>query len=154
MRPLSVKPLLWQIRQLLETEAESHKIHWEIAVTPEDLRIQGDEGLLKTACLNITLNAIQAMPHGGRLDIRATMHESNGTAMCALTFADTGGGIPEEERAKIFQPYFTTKKDGTGLGLSIVNRVIEDHRGTIRVESTVGAGTTMTVLLPLSDISF
>ena len=155
--PIQMTSFLRQIMHLLENEAEKRHIQFKLEILPEELEIQGDEGLLKTACLNIALNAIQAMEHGGRLDIQAKPYREdriglNGQAshFCQITFSDTGPGIPQKHRGNIFQPYFTTKKEGTGLGLSIVNRVIEDHNGTIRVTSETGQGTTMTLLLPMA----
>ncbi|PIE33535.1 hypothetical protein CSA56_11460 [candidate division KSB3 bacterium] len=163
---IQVKPFLTQIIQLLETEAANHQVQFTLRVDSENLMILGDENLLKTACLNIVLNAIQAMEQGGRLDITARFAmkqsmESNGNGSDngqgkdilrygEIVFSDTGPGIPQEHLENIFQPYFTTKKEGTGLGLSIVNRVIEDHNGTIRVDSITGRGTTITLILPLA----
>jgi signal transduction histidine kinase len=150
MRQIRIKSFLTQIQQLLEAETEKNQIRFELDVMPETLEIQGDEGLLKTACLNIALNAIQAMAQGGQLRIQARLRDEKIPA-CEIVFTDTGPGIPREYLPKIFEPYFTTKKDGTGLGLAIVNRVIEDHQGTIQVESTEGKGTTMTILLPITN---
>lgn len=154
MHPIQVKPFMTQILQLLATEAEKRRIQFDVDISTDGLEIQGDEGLLKTACLNIALNAIQAMQDGGRLKIHAKPYRDNQTGkenMCEIAFSDTGPGIPQEHQENIFQPYFTTKKEGTGLGLSIVNRVIEDHHGTIRVSSEKGQGTTMTLHLPLAN---
>jgi signal transduction histidine kinase len=150
IRPIRIKSFLTQIQQFLEAEVEKNHIQFELEVMPEELEIQGDEGLLKTVCLNIALNAIQAMEQGGQLRIQARLRDEESRA-CEIVFADTGPGIPREYLPKIFEPYFTTKKDGTGLGLAIVNRVIEDHHGTIQVESTEGKGTTMTVILPITN---
>lgn len=96
---------------------------------------------------NIAGNAMDAMPDGGVLTITAATHQ--GDLVIALT--DTGSGIPEELRAKIFQPFFTFgKKLGTGLGLAIVKKIVDDHHGRIEVDSTVGKGTTMRLAIPLS----
>ncbi len=151
IHPIPVKPFILQIARLLEGEAEKHHIRFEIDMPADGLEISGDDGLLKTACLNITLNAIQAMENGGRLHIRVRPSQSKATGetnTCEIAFTDTGPGIPPEHRENIFQPYFTTKAEGIGLGLSIVNRVIEDHHGAIRVESEAGRGTTITLVLP------
>jgi signal transduction histidine kinase len=154
MRLIHVKPFLMQIVELLESEAEKHQIRFDVEISPAELAIQGDEGMLKTACLNIVLNAIQAMENGGRLHIQAGSSPNDhieNADFCKIAFSDSGPGIPPEHRENIFQPYFTTKKEGTGLGLSIVNRVIEDHHGTIRVTSEEGQGTTITLLLPIEE---
>ena len=104
-----------------------------------------DAGLLKQAFLNLILNAIQAMPQGGTLTVQSALL---GDAV-EVKIADTGVGIPEEGRKKLFTPFFTTKKNGTGLGLAITYRIIENHRGTIAVQSEPGKGTTFSVKLPI-----
>jgi signal transduction histidine kinase len=150
-RVIQVYPLFTQIRQFLEHEAIKHHVQCTVHVNPEDLTVTGDENLLKTALLNIALNAIQAMQKsGGHLRIHAqTRYDSeNEVNVYELVVADTGPGIPTEHQQKIFEPYFTTKEEGTGLGLAIVNRIVADHHGAITVESQPGKGTTITILLP------
>lgn len=105
-----------------------------------------DMNLLRQAFLNLVLNAIQAMDSGGVLTIVSTLR---GDAI-EIAVADTGIGISEENRKKLFSPFFTTKKYGTGLGLAITYRIIENHRGTIDVTSGPGKGTTFTVKIPVA----
>lgn len=95
---------------------------------------------------NIILNAIQAMPEGGQLLVKS---EVPSPEQLSVSFTDTGTGIPEENLSKIFEPLFTTKAKGIGLGLAISKTLVEDHEGTIEVESTVGTGSTFTVKLPI-----
>jgi len=104
-----------------------------------------DGGLLKQAFLNLVLNAIQAMPAGGRLTVRSDLRPGG----IEVQIADTGAGITPENRKKLFSPFFTTKKEGTGLGLAITFRIIQNHRGAIDVESEPGKGTTFTVRIPI-----
>jgi signal transduction histidine kinase len=104
-----------------------------------------DAGLLKQALLNLVLNAIQAMPSGGVLTVESGLAGGE----MVVRVSDTGTGIPEENRKKLFTPFFTTKKNGTGLGLAITYRIIENHRGTIDVASEPGKGTTFTVRIPV-----
>lgn len=104
-----------------------------------------DAELLKQALLNLVLNAIQAMTPGGALTVRSRLADG---AM-ELAVSDTGSGVPEENRKKLFTPFFTTKRNGTGLGLAITYRIVENHHGTIDVESEPGKGTTFTVKIPL-----
>jgi signal transduction histidine kinase len=104
-----------------------------------------DAGLLKQAFLNLILNAIQAMPGGGVLSVESGLR---GDAI-EVTIGDTGIGISEENRKKLFSPFFTTKKNGTGLGLAITYRIIQNHRGTIDVKSEQGKGTMFTVKIPI-----
>jgi len=105
-----------------------------------------DMNLLRQAFLNLVLNAIQAMDSGGVLTIVSTLR---GDAI-EITVADTGIGISEENRKKLFSPFYTTKKYGTGLGLAITSRIIENHRGTIDVTSVPGKGTTFKVKIPVA----
>ncbi len=105
-----------------------------------------DAGMLKQAFLNLILNAIQAMPQGGTLAVESALIDRT----IVVKVSDTGTGIPEENRKKLFSPFFTTKKNGTGLGLAITYRIIENHRGSIDVASDPGKGTTFTVRIPVT----
>ena len=100
---------------------------------------------IKQVFLNLLLNAIQAMPHGGTL----TVHISVGGGSLRVTIADQGAGVSPEVRAQLFDPFFTTKEEGTGLGLSISQRIIEGHNGRLRLFSQPGVGTTVCIRLPL-----
>jgi signal transduction histidine kinase len=104
-----------------------------------------DARLVRQAVLNVAVNAVQAMPRGGRITIR-TRREAR-TAL--LEIEDTGAGIAEEVRERIFEPFFTTKASGTGLGLAVVKRIVESHGGTVCVRSVPGAGTTFALRFPL-----
>jgi two-component system sensor histidine kinase HydH len=104
-----------------------------------------DEGMLKQAFLNMVLNAIQAMPGGGVLTVESRLRSDT----VEVRIADTGVGISEENRRKLFSPFFTTKKNGTGLGLAVTYRIIENHRGRIEVVSEPGKGAIFTVKIPL-----
>ena len=108
------------------------------------------EGQMKQVLLNLVVNAMQAMPHGGILTIglHAESQETLGVPAIRLTISDTGVGIEPTHRSRIFDPFFTTKEEGTGLGLAIVYSLIEAHQGRIDVDSAVGKGTTCTIILP------
>jgi len=115
--------------------------------------IMGDFGQLQQVFVNLILNAVQAMPTGGTLRIKAIAEGSPGReCFVKIEVADNGCGIPKENIPKIFDPFFTTKggKDSTGLGLglSIVQKIIRAHHGHISVKSRVGKGTTFTIKLP------
>jgi signal transduction histidine kinase len=107
--------------------------------------IQADGEVLRSVFNNLFINAIQAMPNGGNLNIEITPLEK----CVKIEIIDTGEGISPENIAKIFEPYFSTKETGTGLGLAIVKRIIDEHHGTIEVESS--NGTKFTVLIPKSN---
>ena len=128
--------------------------------------LHGDAGVLGSALLNLGLNARDAMPAGGRLTF-ATRQVELGPQDCVgtllpiapgphleLRVTDTGSGIPPEVLHRIFEPFFTTKAvgSGTGLGLAVVHGAVADHRGTLRVQSTPGAGSAFTLLLPLAEL--
>jgi nitrogen fixation/metabolism regulation signal transduction histidine kinase len=108
-----------------------------------------DQELLRNCILNFINNAAQAMDDGGCIRLGATLDADNNRIR--LTFVDQGKGILQEDIAKIFQPYFTTKDVGIGLGLAITERIIKEHGGEIIVESSQGKGTTFTVVLPLQQ---
>jgi two-component system, NtrC family, nitrogen regulation sensor histidine kinase NtrY len=110
------------------------------------LMIDGDPELLHRALSNLVLNAMDAMPNGGTLTLAA----SHADGWVKLTVADTGQGMTEEECARLFTPYYTTREHGTGLGLAIVQSVIADHHGTISVKSSPGLGTTFRIELPMA----
>lgn len=110
--------------------------------------IQADPFQLMQVFVNLLNNSAEAMPHGGTLTMET---RKQGQEMIEISVADTGGGIPEENLSKLFNPFFTTKPPGkgTGLGLSIVYGIIKMHRGQISVKSQVGRGTTFTITLPV-----
>ena len=101
---------------------------------------------LTQALLNLFLNAVQAMDHGGTLRVSARTLPND---MFSITVADTGPGIPPEIQASIFTPYFTTKPSGTGLGLAIVYQIAEGHGGRVSVGNAAGQGAEFTLTLPL-----
>ncbi len=106
--------------------------------------IPADAELLHRAISNLLLNAVEAMPQGGQLTLRA--RSENGKVV--IEVEDTGSGMTPEECARVFTPYYTSKKNGTGLGLAIVQSVVTDHGGRVRVQSKAGEGTTFVIELP------
>src|SRR5207342_3130175 len=106
-----------------------------------------DAAQIKQALVNLIKNAIHAMTKGGTL----TLQTDQGADGIIVTVADTGGGIPQEQISRIFEPFYTTKKKGTGLGLMIVQRIVREHKGRIELESHVGQGTAFRLWLPLHE---
>jgi signal transduction histidine kinase len=106
--------------------------------------VKVDLVFLKRVLVNLAVNAVQAMPDGGKLTIRATREEG----VVLISVIDTGVGIPDEFKPKIFQPLMTTKARGQGLGLAVVKRLVEAQGGTISFESVVGRGTEFKIVLP------
>jgi len=112
------------------------------------------DGQLKQVLVNLIVNAVQAMPHGGVLAISLSQEprQALGIPAVRLTVCDSGLGIDPAHRSRIFDPFFTTKDEGTGLGLAIVYSIVEAHQGRIDVESTVGQGTACSIILPHPSI--
>ena len=116
----------------------------ELYFTEQIPEIQADPDLLHRALQNLVLNAMDAMPAGGTLTLRTSAREGG----VRLEVSDTGSGLTQEECARLFTPYFTTKHHGTGLGLAIVQSIVSDHGGRISVSSEPGRSTTFIIELP------
>ncbi len=152
LRPCPLGPVLEEVVALLE---QSHRHHPATTITLEappdaDLAVLADPDLLKQIYWNICLNALEAMPGGGRLAIRASSRQDAATSWGIAEFADSGGGIPPDTLARLFDPFFTTKDGGTGLGLSIARKIAEGLGGSIAVENRPGEGATFRVAIPLA----
>ena len=109
--------------------------------------IQADPAHMKQVFLNLLINACEAMEEGGTLTIRSDHHPDTNTV--TMSVRDTGVGIEEKDRARIFDPFFSTKKKGTGLGLSVVNGIVTRHSGKVEIDSAPGKGTDFRVTLPV-----
>lgn len=150
--PTDLRTLIDETMILLEREMNKYRISVEMNLEKVPaVPVIGNQ--LQQVLLNLMINARQAMSEGGRLVVGLTDKIEQGYV--ALTIRDYGSGMSQEHLRRIFEPYFTTKngpdasgKGGTGLGLSACKNIIETHGGKIRVESTVGAGTCFTILLP------
>lgn len=141
------KKLIESLRPFIAHHLQENKIDWIVAVEPLPRTISCDEDLLRQILMNLILNAIDAMPKGGKLTL-AVKPVKNGSHAVTITVSDTGPGISKETLPRIFDPFFTTKDKGTGLGLSIVQNAIAAHEGTIDVKSS-SRGTTFILKLPL-----
>lgn len=151
-RPLPLKPerlhvqeLLEELVTLVEADAKAAGVRVTLSVPPNLSSLVADRDHLKQVMLNLILNGLQAMPGGGTLTLEAEPAREG----LRLIVADTGQGIPPEALPRVFDPYFTTKAKGLGLGLAIARRIIEDHGGTIEVESQPARGSRFSVILPL-----
>jgi signal transduction histidine kinase len=152
-RPLKLRPASFSYPEmiadalpLLQDKLAEQRIAVVMDLASDLPKMTGDRELLRNCLFNFITNAAQAMPDGGTISLGGTYDPGSGSFH--LTFADHGEGIAPEDVQKIFQPYFTTKEAGIGLGLAITERIIREHGGEILVESTVGKGTTFTVILP------
>jgi len=145
LKHASLQELLRNLVALLQEEAFSQGIQIQ-AVTNSDLPlIKMDSEKLTQAFINIMKNGMQAMEQGGILRVETQSFKDR----VEVSFSDSGSGIPPEQMEKIFNYYYTTKEKGVGLGLPIAHRIIEAHGGQLKVESQVGLGTKVTVLLPV-----
>jgi two-component system NtrC family sensor kinase len=145
---IDVNLVLEDLFKILEFQPAAKSVKLNKRMAPDLRLICADSGHIRQVFLNIILNAIQAMPDGGELHIFTGRAMSETTEGVEITIRDTGVGIPREDIADIFQPFFTTKEDGTGLGLAISYGIIKAHRGDIEVTSEVGRGTTFRIFLP------
>ena len=147
LQQADVLSLFEETLQLLKPQIEKHRISVEKefpSLPPTVL----DREQMKQVILNLLLNALQAMPGGGRLRLSGQVLEDN--RWIQLSIQDTGVGILPEDMNKLFDPFFSTKEGGVGLGLSIAHRILDQHRGKIQAESTPGRGTLFTLWLPIS----
>jgi len=146
---IDVRRLLEDVALLAGPEAEQHGVQIKRDMTPEPLLIKADLDLMKQALLNVVLNGIQAMPQGGQLTISARRQDNAAVA----EIADRGMGIARDVQDKIFELYFTTKKEGNGIGLAQTYQILQWHYGAVEFESTEGEGTTFRFRLPLATAS-
>ena len=140
-----IAPVLQSVLDLMETNLAHHQIQLVLDMSPVTPEIQFDSDKLKQAFMNVVLNAIEAMPHGGALKV-STFTEDDRVCIAVI---DAGIGIAAEDLAHIFEPFFTRKTKGTGLGLANVKRILEEHGGSVEIESTPGEGTTVAMWLPM-----
>jgi nitrogen fixation/metabolism regulation signal transduction histidine kinase len=146
LAPTDLSDVAERVLALYRARAGSTRI--ETALASGLPPVAADRDLIGRALGNLVANALEAMPDGGTLSVR-TQAVADGVA---LEVRDTGPGLTEEQRTRLFTPYYTTKKGGTGLGLAIVQGIVSDHGGRIQVESAPGAGTTFTLVLPPAAI--
>jgi signal transduction histidine kinase len=142
LKPVDVGAVIEQVLALYQARAAGVAMEKDIA--PGLGTVSADRALLARALGNLVANALEAMPDGGTLRVRAAPAE-NGVVM---EVADTGPGLDEDQRTRLFTPYYTTKKGGTGLGLAIVQGIVSDHAGRIEARSAPGEGTTFILYLP------
>ncbi|MBI4721349.1 MAG: ATP-binding protein [Chitinivibrionia bacterium] len=141
----SLQKILVRCLLLIESDAELKQISFAHSLPEEELFVECDDKRMQQAFLNILLNAVQAVEAGGRIEL--TAHRKGGAA--SVTVRDNGCGMSEKTLREIFKPFYTTKKHGSGLGLSIVKNIVDAHGGSVGVASTPGAGTAVTVSMPL-----
>ncbi len=145
LQPVDLSCLLDETLEFLSKELVERRVEVNRDYAP-DACVLGDPQQLRQVFLNLFLNSLQAINGYGRFEICTA---PRGTHL-VTTIVDNGSGITPEHLSRIFDPFFTTKPTGTGLGLSVVRNIIQEHRGTIRIHSQLGQGTTVEIALPLS----
>jgi signal transduction histidine kinase len=152
--PTDLIGLTREVLVLVEKDLQIHRVRLQTSFESAPVLAEVNASQIQQVLLNLIVNARQAMEAGGQVTVTVRVAGDGATGEIAVR--DTGRGIPAETLRKVFDPYFTTKtadaqgQGGTGLGLSLAREVIEAHHGRIRVESTVGQGTTFILKLPLA----
>jgi signal transduction histidine kinase len=151
-RPISVSEIVSDVVKGARSIADQSQVQFSSEITDDPCTLLGNPVQVHRAIQNVVVNAIQAAADTrGSVSVSCTSKDF----YVDVRVADTGSGISSEQMSRIFDPYFTTKqsKSGTGLGLYITKKVVEDHNGSIKVDSMAGQGTTMTIRLPFSKES-
>jgi PAS domain S-box-containing protein len=148
-RTIDLGEIVDETLEMFQERIAQHHITIDKTMDSSVPPIRADRDQLIQVLINLVMNSLHAMPEGGQLTLRLARE---GSHVC-LGLSDTGHGMPEEIRSKVFEPFFTTKDfgKGTGLGLTVVKGIIEEHGGTIDVESAVDKGTTFWIRLPLDN---
>jgi two-component system sensor kinase FixL len=143
---VDLRELFHEIYSMLKEGCEKKNIRIELNIRDNALLVTGDRNRLKQVFLNLLANSMDSMEHGGSLSINTVFSGDH----IEITVTDEGCGIPEQDKEKIFSPFFTTKKHGTGLGLCISKRIIEEHTdGSLSMKSKEGKGTSFKISLPV-----
>lgn len=147
LRSGDVNEIVTDVLDLVRPQLTASNVDVRLSLARQPAYAMVDGSSLRGALINLMLNAIEAMPDGGVLSIAVDHTEE----MLRLEIVDTGRGIPEEEAKKIFEPFYTTKEQGLGLGMPYAKKIIDQHGGTISFSSQPGAGTRVSIALPLGQ---
>ena len=144
---IDLRDLIAQLVDFFEAQTDTSHVIMRTAVPDEPVIAKIDPKLIKQALLNLMINAVEAMDRGGELLLKLTTHKRQ-----AITeVIDTGSGISDDQAARIFDVYYSTKTGGSGLGLPTTRRIIREHHGQLTVESELGKGTRFIITLPLAN---
>jgi signal transduction histidine kinase len=145
----AIGDLLREVTSLVDHKARDQGVRLQVEIEPDLPLLPADPDLLKTCFLNIMINALDAMPAGGLLQVSAARSREAGSEVIAVTVTDTGHGMTPEAIEQAFEPYFSTKETGLGLGLALTRKIVSDHGGKISLESGPGQGTRAVIALPV-----
>jgi len=166
-KSFSIRELLEKTVKLIQGRCDSQQIDLEVDYPRSDLFVEGDPMQIQQVVVNFCINAMDVMPHGGRLHVcvsnsndqppkSETGHsttESNETKLISISVKDTGPGIPDSAQKHIYEPFFTTKQNGIGLGLGICKRIAKSHGGIIEARNNNDGGATFVFTLPVKHAS-
>jgi signal transduction histidine kinase len=141
-----INEVIQKTLSLLMQQANSRMISFSHDLPSERIVMSADRKQFQQVLWNICLNGLQSMESGGKLSV--VLRSVNATTI-RIQIRDQGRGIPAEQLVRVFQPFFTTKHKGTGLGMTISKRIVEQHGGSITLDSVVDRGTTVTIDLPI-----
>jgi two-component system NtrC family sensor kinase len=143
-----VPQIVEKARQLVQHHFEISNVQFETGFPDQEVLLLCDENQIQQALVALFVNAVEAMPGGGKLCVKVSQQSADGGVQ--ILIEDTGVGIALEDFEHVFEPFYTTKKNaqGVGLGLSVVYGIVERHGGRITVDSTVGRGTRFTMKFP------
>ncbi|HYG58908.1 MAG TPA: ATP-binding protein, partial [Symbiobacteriaceae bacterium] len=148
MELLDLSDVVDRAVEFIRWYAQKHGVQVILQQQPGCMRVYGDQEHLRQALLNLMMNGIQVMEGGGELLV--SLEHPSGSRFVQVRIADQGPGIEPERLAKIWEVFYSSRPGGTGLGLPVVQRIVDEHRGQVEVESIPGKGACFTVLLPLT----
>lgn len=147
--PKDINLVVRELGDFFQPQADQAKLRFHVQLADHPVMCNIDRGVVKAAVLNLLINAQQAMPDGGELIVRVGVERDS---VVRIDIIDTGLGIPDELKERVFEAYYSTKKGGSGLGLAQTRQMIRQHGGRIHLTSEPGRGSCFTILLPrLSD---
>ena len=151
---MAAEPLLKDVRDLMAPQLQQRAVRLELQ-SQGKAQFRGDRQQLKQVLINLVQNAAESMVREGVIILRtrddSILFKGNQSNVALIEVEDNGPGIPSEAQGRLFEPFFSTRKDGTGLGLPISARIIDRHGGTLEFETQAGQGTIFRIVLPAGD---
>ncbi|MCK4633106.1 MAG: PAS domain-containing sensor histidine kinase, partial [candidate division Zixibacteria bacterium] len=149
---VDLRKLVERAAELIRPDMKKTGIEFDVNYDDADWEVAVNKNQIMETILNLLINAVDAMPDGGKLEVRGFIERPDHKKEDYLTLriSDTGVGIKKEDIAKVFDRYYTTKKTGIGLGLAVVERIMSAHGGTLTVTSTEGKGAIFSLYFPIS----
>ena len=147
--PTNINEIIDKSLNILENEFLLNRVEVVRNLNPDLPDIMADGSQLEQVFVNLLINAVQAVPEGGTVQVKSSLNEPDSSV--SIEVKDNGAGIGRKEQAKIFEPFFSTKSNGTGLGLSVSYGIVRNHQGNISVESRLGEGTRFIIKIPFTQ---